>query len=188
MPRKPVDCGHGCHGEPIIVKSTVGDAKLLILDDKLKDKQDKLEDVLKSTISIGGIETGKTYAAGTSLEVILRDLLCGSPAPEGQEVYFGGLDYLPVSEEDLQSLTKTTQEVSDMISGVSRNIPADEQYVTIAYKAKLGNINSITEDGFEALSDFSNQFTFGDYKFYCTSDEVYDPDGEINYVIKWGIN
>ena len=116
--------------------------------------------------------------------------LTDKPAPQPTkeaEIYLGGLIDLPEDESALDELEKKIYTTEELIKGITTGIATDDAYVTIAYKASVGPISSIKEDGFEAISDFE-QFEIGDYVFYCTSDTVYDPDAEINYEILWGIN
>lgn len=145
-------------------KLTAG-SNISIVDNVISaaDAGGKLENELTTNITVGGITAGTTFAAGTKLEAILKQLLY-QEVPSGVTLYKGVVDSIP---DSVSSLTAVSVERDDLLANgyVYKNITTDSQYAVLAIDKSAGLVCCQIEASGFAMG-FMTKDTGSQYLYY----------------------
>lgn len=137
------------------------------------------------TNTVGGITAGTVFEADTKMADILDQLLTGSAPVIGATVYRGLVSSIPITEEEIESLTLDESKTRDYLltSGYEfRRISPEDQFVVLAIPKDLGLcVEEITVSGFGIGY---NEIEIGNYYLYAESYPV--TMSNVSYKYKFG--
>lgn len=138
----------------------------------------KLTQVITAGQSVGGITAGTTFPVGTSLEVIIRQLLSGEPPVTGVKLYHGLVNELPTTDAEIEELTldQSKDKATLVGSGYTwKNVKPVNQYFIMAIPNNLGlSCYDIKTNGYSAACV---ELEVGNYLVYHVGVKSTEPDG-----------
>lgn len=153
-------------------------------------RKDKLNQPLTAAIAVGGVSVGDTFAAGTTIEEVLRKILTGTTPPPmvTGKIYWGVVNEIPPLEITEDFVEEDAPE-DILANGIVHYFTADAQYECFAYPKEFGLVKHIYQNDlieFDLLPDFvCREVVHNDKVYYMFYSLDYTREADSKYQFLW---